>query len=274
MTRLGDQVRRTNPYTYGAQLWKYRSLILAMAVREAQGRYIGTFGGMLWMIVHPLATITIYWLVFSVGLKVQPSSGLPFVIFLVCGIVPWLTFNETVMASTNAVTGAPHLVKKVAFPTSVLPVVHLLVSMVSHSIMLAILLVMLAVNGIPFSWAFLQALYYLGALYVLCLGIGWLVASINVFSRDVANGLSVILSFWFWLTPIVWPTSMLGKHAGWLMLNPLYYIIDGYRDAFLGGASFWDKGVEHLVYWTICLVILIAGGRTFRKLQPDFAEVL
>lgn len=274
MRALWFLVKRSNPYYFGVQLWAYRSLVIAMAVRETQGRYIGTFGGMLWMVGHPLATITIYWLVFSIGLKVEPSGDVPFVVFLVCGIVPWLTFSESLMSSVNAITGAPHLVKKVAFPTSILPVVHLLVSMVSHLAMLVILLVLLILNGVPFSWGALQAVYYLGALYVLSLGIGWLVASVNVFSRDVANGLSVVIGFWFWLTPIVWPASMLGEYSQWLMLNPLYYIVDGYRDAFLGGGVLWDKGVEHLAYWGICLILFVAGGRTFQKLQPEFAEVL
>ena len=274
MNAFGALIRRSNPYIFSGQLWTYRSLIMAMAVREMQSRYVGTIVGVFWTVAHPLATITIYWLVFSVGLKVQPSGDVPFVVFLVCGIVPWLTFNETLMASVNAVTGAPHLVKKVSFPTSILPVVHLLVSMVSHSVMLVILLAMLVLNEIPFSWAFVQAFYYLGALYMLCLGIGWLVASVNVFSRDVAHALSVILGFWFWLTPIVWPPSMLGEHAGWMMLNPLYYIVQGYRDSFLGGAPVWEMGVEHLAYWGICLALFIAGGRVFQKLQPEFAEVL
>lgn len=224
MKTLGSLVRRSNPYIFGIQLWTYRQLILAMAVRETQSRYIGSLGGWLWMIGNPLATILIYWLVFSVGLKVRPTGGVSFLLFLICGIIPWLTFNETVMTCVKALTGAPHLVKKIAFPTSILPVVHLLVTMVPHLAMLGILLIILSLKGVPFSWAFLKVFYYMGALYIMCLGIGWLVASVNVFSRDVANILSIVLGFGFWLTPIVWPPSMLGEHASWLMLNPLYYI--------------------------------------------------
>lgn len=274
MVAQGSQVRLNNAFILGILLWTHRSMIRAMAVREAQSRYIGSLGGWLWMIGNPLATIFVYWLVFSVGLKVRPTGGVSFLLFLICGIIPWITFNETVMTCVKAVTGAPHLVKKISFPTIILPIVHLLVTTVPHLAMLGVLQIILALKGMPFSWNFLQVFYYMFALYILCLGIGWLVSSVNVFSRDVANGLSIVLGFGFWLTPIVWPPSMLGDYASWLMLNPLYYIVDGYRDAFLGTGYFWDKGVEHLAFWVICLTLFFAGGRIFQKLQPDFAEVL
>lgn len=226
------------------------------------------------MIASPLATMLIYWLVFSVGLKVRPAEGVSFLLFLICGMIPWLTFNEALMTSVNSITGAPHLVKKIAFPTILLPFMHLLVSLIPHFTMLVVLQIILFLKAMPFSWNFLLVFYYMGALYFLCMGISWFVASIGVFSRDVSQGLTIVLGFGFWLTPIVWPPSMLGDYVGWLIFNPLNYIVDGYRDAFLNTGSFWDNGFKHLVFWAICIPIFLIGEWVFRKLQRDFVEVL
>src|ERR1051325_9220141 len=94
------------------KLYQYRGIIWAMAKRDLASRYIGTIAGPLWAILHPLATIIIYWFVFSVGFKAKGPSGTPFVLYFVSGLVPWLLFNNTIMTSVSAVTASPHLVKK------------------------------------------------------------------------------------------------------------------------------------------------------------------
>ena len=123
----------------------HRAIIKAMAVREIKTRYAGTLGGMVWSVVHPLMMILIYWFVFSVGFKIQPIGNVPFVIVFLCGLIPWATFSESLMASTNAIIGNPHLATKTIFPTEILPVVNIVASLISHGIMLVILIISLFV---------------------------------------------------------------------------------------------------------------------------------
>jgi lipopolysaccharide transport system permease protein/teichoic acid transport system permease protein len=91
----------------------------------------------------------------------------------------------------------------------------------------------------------------------------------------MGHGVTVIVGLWFWLTPVVWPPSMIpDRFEAWMWLNPMYYIVNGYRDTFLYSIPVWDRGFEHLWFWTICLFFFVLGGRIFRRLQPEFAEVL
>ncbi len=260
---------------FGNKIVLYRNLVLAMALRELQIRYIGTFGGALWAVVHPLAMIVTYWFVFSVGFKIQPEGNIPFVIYFVCGLVPWLTFQEVLTNSVGAITSSPHLVKKVVFPVELLPLVSALASLVTHVALVCVLLVILAVNGMDWSWTFLNAIYYLVPMYLFALGLGWFVSAINVFSRDVSQILTVVLGLWFWVTPIVWSPQMVGtNYQHVLLLNPMYMIVDGFRNSFLHEEAVWEGGIEHLYMWGICGIVFLTGLHIFQKLKLDFAEVL
>ena len=107
-------------------IYRHRHMINIMARREFETRYVGTHGGALWAITHPLALVVIFWFVFSVGFKAQGPGNTPFVLYFVSGLVPWLMFNEVLGASTNGVTGNVHLVKKTIFPTEILPLVFVI----------------------------------------------------------------------------------------------------------------------------------------------------
>ena len=122
-----------------------------MARMEIRKRYVGTFAGMVWSVAHPLMMILIYWVIFSLGLRIRPAGNTPFIVYFLCGLIPWTAFAETVAASCNAVTSNPHLVKKTVFPTEILPIAHLVASLVSHVIMLVILVIVILASGLRFS---------------------------------------------------------------------------------------------------------------------------
>jgi len=253
----------------------YRSIIMTMAIREIQTRYAGTLAGFVWSIVNPLMMILVFWFVFSVGFKVKPMGNVPFIVVFLCGLIPWTMFNETLLANTNSVTGNVHLVKKMVFPTEILPMVNLVASLISHGIMLAILIVVLLFSKIPFSIYNLQFLYYLVALSVFILGLGWFFSAINVFYRDVGQIMAVVLNMWFWITPIVWLIEIIPPDYQYIIkLNPIYYIVEGYRSSFIYHVPFWHNFQLGVYFWGITLVSFIVGGVVFRKLKPEFADVL
>jgi lipopolysaccharide transport system permease protein/teichoic acid transport system permease protein len=256
-------------------LYSRRSVIWAMAKREIRTRYAGTFAGLVWSVVHPLMMILIYWFVFSVGFKVKPAGDTPFIIVFLCGLIPWTAFSETLSASANAITGNPHLVKKAVFPTQILPVVHLTASMVSHVIMLVILAIVMLAYGMPFSVYNLQFVYFLLGMSVFCIGLGWIVAALNVFYRDVGQILTVVLNMWFWLTPIVWAEGMIPERFRiFLKLSPMFYVVHGYRASFVYHTPFWDNWRLGGYFWVVSVTVFALGGLLFRKLRPSFPEVL
>ncbi len=257
-----------------------RRTIWAMARMEIRKRYVGTFAGLVWSVAHPLMMILIYWVIFSLGLRVRPAGNTPFIVYFLCGLIPWTAFAETVSASSNAVTGNPHLVKKTVFPTEILPIAHLVASLVSHVIMLVILAVVIVGGGLRFSFWNLQFIYFMFGMAVFSVGLGWIVAALNVFYRDVGQLLSIVLNMWFWLTPVVWLEDMtlqLPQRLRFLpKLNPMFYVVHGYRVSFIPDmyAPFWRNWKAGIYFWAVSLGLFAAGGLLFRRLKPDFPEVL
>ena len=263
-------------FAFLKRLYTHRSMIFVMAMRELRSRYIGTLGGgALWSIIHPLMIVGVYWFVFSVGFKVKPAGDMPFIVVFLCGLIPWSMFSEAVTTSTNSVTSNANLVTRTVFPTEILPVVSLFVSMITHGVLLVILMIVLLVNGIFPSVYNLQFLYYMFAVSVLSLGLGWFLASANVFCRDIGQALAVIINVWFWSTPIVWGIEMIPSRYQFIIkINPLYYIVDGYRASFIYHRPLWQDYHLGILYWAVCLLIFIFGASVFRRLKPEFAEVL
>jgi ABC-type polysaccharide/polyol phosphate export permease len=265
----------TTQWTFLKQLFLHRSVIRLMAIQEMHARFVGTFAGFTWSVVNPLMMILIYWFVFSVGFRVQPVENIPFILTYVCGMIPFLLFTETLSNSAEAIIKNTHLVKKTVFPTEILPAVQLLASLAGHAIMLAIVAVLMPLNGVSFSIYNLQSLYYLFALSVLCLGLSWFLAAANVYFRDLGQILRVLLNVWFWATPIVWPlTIMPVQYRTFLKLNPLYYIVEGYRGSLLYHTPLWHDYKSAVYFWSLTLVLFIVGATVFRKLKPGFGDVV
>lgn len=246
-----------------------------MALRDIQSRYMGTLGGFVWFIIQPLSIALVYWFVFSVGFRVQPTGGVPWIVVFLCGLMPWSLFAETLSTSTAAINANVHLVTKNIFPTEILPVVSLLSSLFTHVLMIFIFVVIMLVNRMPFSLYNLQIFYYLLALAVLSLGFGWFLSAVNVFCKDVGQALSVVLNLWFWATPIVWTQDVFPARFLWILkTNPLYYIVDGYRSSFIYHAPIWHNPRQGMYFWIVCMLVFFTGAFTFKKLKPEFAEVL
>lgn len=257
------------------QIYNHRRTIWALALRQVQDRYAGTLGGAVWAILHPLLLLMLFWVVFAQGFKMQGAEGMPFVLVLFCGLIPWMTFNEALTGSVNSVIGHAHLVKKIAFPTEVLPAVYLVAALITHAVLLIVLCVVLGWYGLMPGLKALLFFYYLGAMCVFVVGLSWLLAALNVFHRDIGQAMVIVLNMWFWATPIVWQIGMLPvSFRPYMELNPLNYVIEGYREAFLGiGPIRVDFGTTAF-FWLIAVGVLLLGATVFRRLKPNFAEVL
>ncbi|KAB2891928.1 MAG: ABC transporter permease [Desulfobulbaceae bacterium] len=256
-------------------IWQKRRLVLLMARREVVSQYVGSGLGSLWMLIQPVVMITVFWFVFSMGFKVKPTNDVPFVVWLTAGLAPWFLFSAIVNGSAAVVVHHSHLIKKTIFFSQLLPVVKIFSSLVAHAVFLVILFCLIVLQGIAVNIWFLQVLYYLFCLVVLSLGISWLFSALYVFLRDIGQIVGVMLQVGFWLTPVFWDIEMMPPRIQLLLkLNPVYYIIQGYRDSFLAGMPFWHRPVYSLYFWLFAVCLFCLGAFVFNRMKPQFSDVL
>lgn len=256
-------------------IYQNKFVIYQLTKRDYKNRYIGSFLGFIWTIIQPFVMIFVLYFVFVKGFKSGPINDVPFIAWLSVGIISWDFFASTLPASTGVFQEYSYLVKKINFKIAILPVVKLLSSLITHIVFICIAISILFISGVPFSWYWFQAIYYLAAIMIFLLALSWVVSSLQVFVRDISQIVSVILQFGFWITPICWNFDIVpDNHKFWFKLNPVFYIVDGYRKSFLYHEPFWNNGYWTLYFWLFTFVILIIGVVLFRKLRPHFADVL
>lgn len=257
------------------QIVKERRLLISFAKRDFTFKYLGSYLGVIWAFIHPTIMILIYWFVFQVGFRSMPIGDIPFILWLLTGMVPWLFFSESVSGATTSIIDNAHLVKKVVFPINLLPIVRLISASFVHLFFAIFLFVMFLVYGFEINMYYLQYLYYLFATIVLVLGLTLITSSLVVFVKDVGQFVNMILQFGFWLTPIFWSFDLVPeKFQGFFKLNPLFYIVDGYRQTFIYHTWFWERPSLTLYFWAVAFTLLGLGVYLFQKLRSHFADVL
>jgi lipopolysaccharide transport system permease protein len=258
------------------KIYIQRSLIRNFVARDLRSRYVGSFIGIFWSVIHPIVLLATYTFVFSYifGQRTRPDMGTDsFALFLFCGILPWLFFQDTLQRSSTIIIENTNLVTKTLFPSEILPLVVLLSGFVNHLIGFAILLCMIIFMIGKISILILLVPVYLFFLMLFTIGISWFIASLNVFIRDVSQILTVILTFWFWSTPIFYPADLFPKPLMFLAhCNPLAYVVIGYRDCLLR-MQMPDLG-KLTIFAVTSLVVFSAGGTFFRKTKREFADIL
>ncbi|MEB3217338.1 MAG: ABC transporter permease [Nostocales cyanobacterium 94392] len=276
---ISGKLRRILPISNA--WWTKFDLLRTLVRRDLDARYKGSVLGNLWSIVNPLSQLLIYTYVFSVVLKIKLSlKGLPanenlsFGLWLFAGLLPWIAFSSGLVQSASSVISQPNLVKKVVFPLSLLPLVPILSAFIESSFGLIILIFFVALStGTLHTTLALLPLVWIPQL-LLTAGLGYLVAGLTVFLRDIPQTLNVILNIWLYATPIVYPaTSIPESWRNWILwLNPLAAIVEIYRDFVLvGEVKHWGElGVAS----TMSGVIFMIGFLVYRRLRPAFADVL
>ena len=258
-----------------SELISRRQLIMEMTRRDFRAKYLGSYLGMLWAFVHPTVYIAILCFVFGYVFKSQPVSGVPFVVWLAAGIIPWFFFSDALTSATGSILENSFLVKKVAFSIGILPLVKLLSTLVIHLFFVVMIFILFALYGSPIPVHSLQLVYYLFASLVLLTGLSWLFSALVIFLRDVGQLVAMALQFLFWGTPIFWSVKLLpDKYQPIIKLNPVVYIVEGYRDSLINKVWFWEHWMQTLYFWGLTAFVLMLGAIVFRRLRPHFADVL
>ena len=256
-------------------IYANKRVLITLAKNDFEKAYLGSYLGSFWAFLRPLLFVFVIWFVFSVGFRTPSiSSEVPFVLWLLTGIVPWFFISETLSSGTNSVVSNKYLLKKISFRASTLPLVKIFSNLIVHFIFILILIILFAFSEKGLSIYLLQMPYYLFISIAFLLGVTWLTSSLRVFIKDITQLISVFLQLSFWLTPIFWSIKLIPeKYRFVIEMNPFYYIVDGYRDIFINHIWFWEKS-STLFYLSITIVFLILGARIFQKLRPHFMDVL
>lgn len=258
------------------ELYQKKFLISELTKRDFKERFIGSNLGIFWAFIDPLVMSLIMWFVFGSGLRGTHSAGdVPFITWLLPAMFAWQFFSETLGSGTGVIRSYSFLIKKVNFRLSILPIVKIISSLVLHLIFVGIVIGILLFYKIFPSWYWLQVFYYMGATCALLLGLTWFTSSVSIFTKDIENIVGIFIRFGFFLTPIIWNVKILpAKYVPILKLNPMFYIVEGYRDCFLNKIPFWEKLWDTLYFWGFTFGFLLLGMLVFKKLRPHFADVI
>lgn len=253
-----------------------RTLMFALIKNDFKKQYLGSYLGLAWAFIQPLMFMLVIWTVFELGFRIGPTStGVPFALWLLAGMVPWFFFSDAVRSGADAVTGNAFLVKKVAFRISILPLVNIGSSFLIHLGLVLFLIIALLLNGFWPTLYWLQLPFYIALTILFAMGLSWFTSAIRVFVKDISSVIGVFLQMGFWLTPIFWSLDLVPEKYHYLIkLNPAYYIVDGYRDTFISQVWFWEKPIWSFYYLAMSGVFLILGALVFKRLRPHFADVL
>jgi lipopolysaccharide transport system permease protein len=253
------------------ELWAYRELLWVLASRDVRVRYKEAVLGAAWAVIRPVTTMVIFSVIFGAFAHV-PSDGLPYPVFVFAGLLPWTFFSNAVATSGQSLVGAGHLVSKVYFPRLIIPLASCGAAFVDFVVSTAILLAMMAWYGVGWTAHLLAAPLLVVALFIAMLGVGTLLAALTVAYRDFTHLTPFILQVWMYVTPVIFPVTVVPMHWRWLLLlNPMTGVVDGFRSAFL--ARPFDVqaiGASMLV----SAVVFAVGIAYFEKVERRFADII
>ncbi|CAJ93980.1 Transport permease protein [Cupriavidus necator] len=256
--------------------WNYRGFIGGSVRREFQSRYRNSMLGAAWMIINPLAMIIVYTVIFSQMMRARlpgVDSHLGYSIYLCAGTLTWAFFAEVLSRAQNVFLEQANLIKKISFPRICLPIIVVLNAGLNFAIIFSLFVAFLLASGSFPGWIFLAIFPVLALQVMFSIGLGIILGVLNVFFRDVGQLMGVVLQFWFWLTPIVYPLTVLPEAVRpFVELNPMTPIVSAYQSVLVRGvAPDWSSLIPMLVLATVlCLV----GMALFRKRSGEMVDEL
>ena len=262
------------------ELYQNRRLIWRLSRNDFKKRYAGSYLGTIWAMVPPIVTVAMYWVVFDrifgSGPQVTYTGGeVPYVLFLTAGLVPWFFFSDAVMGGMTSLMEYNYLVKKVVFKVSILPIIKVTAAMFVHIGFSVVLVLIAAFYGYTPTVYTLQLFYYTFCEYVFILGLSYATCAIVLFFRDLQNLVSIIMQVGMWATPILWNINTLReKYKPFIKLNPMTYIVEGYRSAVYEQQWFWEHFYSLTYFWIVTSLLFVVSALIFKKLKPMFADVM
>ena len=249
--------------------------IWQFAIDDFKAKYAGSTLGTAWAFLQPIITMVLYWFVFQMGFKSQPVAKFPFILWLMAGLVPWFLISEALPGATASMVEYSYLVKKVMFNINILPLAKIVSVMLVQFVLIVFVMICYAIGGYFPDVYYLQLPIYLIYMLILVAGVSYITATLYVFFKDTVQIVAIVLQIVFWLTPIVWDFAVMPEFVQKILkFNPIYYIVNGYRNIFVYKNGMGQGIGMQIYYWIFALILLWAGLKLFGKCKDHFADVL
>ena len=253
-------------------LWEFRDLLYFLAWRDVKVRYKQTVIGAAWAILTPVMTMIVFSAIFGSLIGI-PSNGVPYPIFVYSALLPWTFFASALRESGSSLVANANLISKVYFPRLVLPIASVLVAMLDFAVAFVVLVVMMLFYRIVPGFGILLVPLFLLLSLLTALGAGLWLSALEVKYRDVRHTVPFLTQFWLFLTPVIYPSSLIPERWRLLYgLNPMVGVVEGFRWSLLGTAKAPDQMV--LVSTVVVLVMFVGGLFFFRRVEREFADVV
>lgn len=254
------------------ELWHYRELIYFLTWRDIKVRYKQTAIGVAWAILQPLAMMAVFTLFFGKLAKI-PSEGIPYSLFAFSALLPWQLFSRTISESTNSLITDQRLITKIYFPRIIVPLTTTLAALLDFFIASLILIILMFIYGITPSTAVIWIPFFILLLIITALGVGFWLSALNVEYRDVMYTIPFLNQFWLFITPVVYPSSMIPERFRILYgLNPMTGVIEGFRWALFGIGE--GPSAMFFVSVAVALLLFITGIIWFRYRERTFVDAI
>ncbi|MET3685150.1 teichoic acid transport system permease protein [Priestia megaterium] len=252
-------------------------MIGRLSAYELKKSYADNVLGSFWIILNPLFQISVYWIVFGLGIRGgRDVAGTPFFIWLICGLVPWFFISASILQGSNSVYARLNSVSKMNFPLSVIPTYVVMAQMYTHLILVAILLIIVMISQGFSHINIISLVYFMLSSFCFLISLSFVTSTLSTMVRDIHLLIQTATRMLFYITPILWIPSEnmpeLLKQA--FSLNPFYYIVEGYREALLTGGWGLLASPYTLAFWFIIFVLLLFGSIIHVKFRKQFVDYL
>lgn len=254
------------------ELWAYRELVYFLTWRDIKVRYKQTAIGVAWAVLQPLAMMVVFALFFGKLAKV-PSEGIPYPLFAYAGLLPWQLFSRTISESTNSLVTDQRLITRVYFPRIIVPLATTLAAILDFMISGILLVVLMLIYGVTPGVVVFWLPFFILLMLITSLGVGFWLSALNVEYRDVMYTVPFLNQFWLFLTPVVYPSSLVPEKWRILYgLNPMTGVVEGFRWALLGVG----KGPSPMLIVSILVSIFlfVSGIVWFRRRERTFVDAI
>jgi len=253
---------------------RYR--LIRLSLYELKAMNSGTMLGFMWNFLNPALQILVYWFVFSIWLiRAPPRGNYPYIIWMITGIIPWFYISTALMSSTTSIYNYSSVLKRMYLPLSIIPVKTVLSSFFSHCGAMVVVIALFLLLGYRLTWGVLWIVYFAVCSIAFLVGYALLTSAITVLFKDFQKIMSSIIRLLFYITPVVWVQENLPDKLQFILkLNPLSYIINGYRDSILYGSNLLTHWKQGIYFWCVTLILFILGCCTHMRFRKKFLDLI
>jgi len=255
--------------------FKNQRLLINLIKSDFKNRYLGNHLGIIWAFIQPLVMVAVYWFVFVHGLRVTPVDNVPFLLWLLAGLVPWFLISDAILSASSAITSQSFLVKQIVFEVKLLPIIKIGSALLVNLAFWLLMLIVCFYYGYYPHLIWLQLLYYMLCILAFSLSLGLLLSAVMPFMPDVGQVVTIFIQIMIWATPVMWNQASLKGHLVLIYkLNPFAYIVSGFRDTLISHTGILVHYNQMIYFWCFTFGLFWLGNRVFNKLRPHFADVL